>query len=125
MNYEALIYDAERRIGSYIAGGGSSEDKYVKDRVAKIKSWIEQLADIERRMIMDIHTEKHLATEALAALTRLRQGCNPLNAKKLDQFLKDEATFKKNCVLLSIPESYDAAMLTFLRKLARQREEVN
>lgn len=25
------------------------EDQYVKDQVAKIKSWIEQLAEIERR----------------------------------------------------------------------------
>jgi len=48
-DYVALIEDAERRIGSYIASGGSSEDQYVKDQVAKIKSWIEQLAEIERR----------------------------------------------------------------------------
>jgi hypothetical protein len=47
--YVALIADAEHRIGSYIASGGSSEDQYVKDQVAKIKSWIEQLAEIERR----------------------------------------------------------------------------
>lgn len=47
--YVALIADAEHRIGSYIAGGGRSEDKYVKDQVAKIRQWISQLADIERR----------------------------------------------------------------------------
>jgi len=46
-NYAALIEDAERRIGSYIASGGNSLDQYVKAQVEKIERWTEQLAEIE------------------------------------------------------------------------------
>ena len=41
--YESAIYDAERRIGSYIAGGGKSEDIYVKDQIKKIRIWTEEI----------------------------------------------------------------------------------
>lgn len=46
-DYEDLIFDAEHRIGSFIASGGSSEDQYVKDQVQKIRSWTKSLADLE------------------------------------------------------------------------------
>jgi len=45
----ALIADAERRIGSFIASGGSSDDKYVQDQIKKITAWTEQL----NRMIIN------------------------------------------------------------------------
>lgn len=51
MNYEALIMGAERRIGSYIASGGSSLDQYVTDQVEKIRRWTEQLAEVENALV--------------------------------------------------------------------------
>jgi len=44
--YLDLVIDAEHRIGSYIADGGSSEDPYVKKQVKLIHEWLEK---IERR----------------------------------------------------------------------------
>ena len=46
-DYAALIEDAERRIGSYIASGGSNLDQYVKRQVEKIERWTEQMVEIE------------------------------------------------------------------------------
>ncbi len=46
-DYVALIEDAERRIGSYIASGGSNLDQYVKRQVEKIERWTEQMVEIE------------------------------------------------------------------------------
>ena len=44
MGLDSLIRDAERRIGSFIASGGSQDDKYVQEQIAKIKAWAEALA---------------------------------------------------------------------------------
>ena len=38
-HYMMLIIDAQGRIGSYVAGGGSSEDHYVKQQQEKISKW--------------------------------------------------------------------------------------
>lgn len=63
--------------------------------------------------------EKAIAKKALAALTRLRQGCNPFKAAELQKFLKDEDDFLKYCDALSIPVDYSNIMLDFLQRLSR------
>lgn len=50
--YDKAISDCERRIGSYIASGGSSEDDYVKRQIALINKYTNEalgnvLNDIE------------------------------------------------------------------------------
>ena len=61
--------------------------------------------------------EKQIAKETLSALSRLRQGCNPFDIKKLQHFTTDEMVFKRNCNLLGIPECYDNTMFNALRKM--------
>lgn len=39
---EDMIHDAEWRIGSYIASGGTSSDQYVLDQIEKIRGWNQQ-----------------------------------------------------------------------------------
>lgn len=38
-----MIRDAEWRIGTYIASGGTSSDKYVKDQISRIEKWYDEL----------------------------------------------------------------------------------
>ena len=38
-----LIKDAEWRIGSYISGGGHSDDLYVQDQLKKIFDWTDEI----------------------------------------------------------------------------------
>jgi hypothetical protein len=37
--YDAMIADACYRIGSYIAGGNSTDDPYIQDQITKIRQW--------------------------------------------------------------------------------------
>ncbi len=48
--YEDLIFIAEHRIGSFIASGGNSEDRYVKEQIQKIRKWNNDLAEADRLM---------------------------------------------------------------------------
>lgn len=43
---QALIEDAERRLGSYIAQGGRVEDQYVQDQNARIRKWEAEAAEL-------------------------------------------------------------------------------
>lgn len=45
--YEKAIEDCERRIGSYIASGGSSEDDYVKNQIKKIDKYTKLLLNAQ------------------------------------------------------------------------------
>lgn len=45
--YEKAIEDCERRIGSYIASGGSSEDDYVKNQIKKIDKYTKLLLNVQ------------------------------------------------------------------------------
>jgi hypothetical protein len=56
--YDAAIKDAERRIGSYIASGGTSEDRYVVSQVAKIHLWTKAQYVLVEQQIKEV-TEKN------------------------------------------------------------------
>jgi len=42
-HFMMLIIDAQGRIGSYVAGGGSSNDHYVKQQQEKVSKWAQML----------------------------------------------------------------------------------
>lgn len=45
--YEKAIADCERRIGSYVAGGGSAESDYVKTQIKKIDKYTDMLLNVQ------------------------------------------------------------------------------
>ena len=65
--------------------------------------------------------DKTIARKALAALTRLRQGCNPSKTAELNQFIEDSEAFPRYCEALSIPTDYGNATLDFLQRLSRYK----
>lgn len=67
-------------------------------------------------------SEKAIAKKALAALTRLRQGCNPFKTAELNRFIEDSEAFPGYCEALSIPTDYSNVTLDFLQRLTRQEE---
>lgn len=65
------------------------------------------------------YSEKAIAKKALAALTILRQGCNPFDTKALNRFTEADKAFPKCCEKLSIPTDYSNTTLDFLQRISR------
>lgn len=65
--------------------------------------------------------EKIIARQALAALTRLRQGCSLFDKKALNRFMKDSAVFPECCEVLNIPEDYSNITLDFLQRISNKK----
>ena len=63
--------------------------------------------------------ERQVAKQALAALTRLKQGNNPFKDGAIAQMENDKVTFERCVELLNIPMDYTNNMLNILQKIYR------
>jgi len=63
--------------------------------------------------------KKQIARMALQSLTRLRQGVNPFDTKKLCQFFEDQKVYAKCLQLLNLPEGYSNKYLVLFQRIYR------
>jgi len=63
---------------------------------------------------MNKNEEKQIAKRALQSLTRLRQGINPFNTDKLQQFFADQKIYDECINLLNIPKDWSIHSLRLI-----------
>lgn len=115
------VEDAERRIGSYIAGGGLDHDPYVRDQRDMILAWSEELADRAGAKVSQLRSDPKYDLLLGSKVGRLAIDVIELN-QRFGMTALDERSMK-NIAYLSLALAGEAGELAnIVKKIWRDGE---